>query len=78
MRCDCSCSFFIGTWHQAGFLSEDRPTATLRHILKRLQETYCSTIGYEYMHIPDQAKCDWIREKIETVGDLFGMSCVHI
>eukprot|EP00955_Chlamydomonas_euryale_P119126 366573-Chlamydomonas_euryale.AAC.54 len=46
---------------------EDRPTATLRHILKRLRETYCSTIGYEYMHINDTEKCDWIRNKIETI-----------
>lgn len=64
------CRFFIGAWHQAGFLAEDRPTHTLRSILTRLKETYCSRIGFEYMHIPDSAKCDWIREKIETIAPL--------
>jgi 2-oxoglutarate dehydrogenase complex dehydrogenase (E1) component-like enzyme len=41
---------------------------TLRNIMSRLKETYCSTIGYEYMHIPNTEKCDWIREKIEVGG----------
>ena len=59
--------FFLGSWHQSGFLAENRPTRTLREILTRLKETYCGSIGYEYMHIPDGDKCNWIREKIETV-----------
>lgn len=28
-------------------MSEDRPVRTLREILKRLNEAYCDTIGYE-------------------------------
>ena len=39
--------FFLGNWNQAGFLAEGRPTRTLREILTRLRETYCSTTGYE-------------------------------
>ena len=39
--------FFLGSWHQSGFLAENRPTRTLREILTRLRETYCGTIGYE-------------------------------
>lgn len=58
--------FFIGIWNQEGFLSEQRPVRTLREILTRLRETYCGTIGYEYMHIPDREKCNWIRARIET------------
>ena len=58
--------FFIGIWNQEGFLSEKRPVRTLREILNRLRETYCGTIGYEYMHIPDREKCNWIRSRIET------------
>lgn len=58
--------FFLGTWSMEGFLKEDRPVKTLREILDRLQETYCGTIGYEYMHIPDTARCNWIRAHIET------------
>ena len=59
--------FFLGSWSQSGFLAENRPTRTLREILTRLKETYCGSIGYEYMHIPDADKCNWIREKVETV-----------
>jgi len=39
---------------------------TLRHILERLRRTYCGTLGVEYMHIGDFAKCNWIRERVET------------
>lgn len=49
-----------------GFLDRERGRVTLRKIYKRLTETYCGTIGYEYMHIPSVEKCNWIREKIET------------
>lgn len=58
--------FFIGVWNQEGFLSENRPVRTLREILTRLRETYCGTVGYEYMHIPSRSKCNWIRDRIET------------
>ncbi|KAF8071292.1 ogdh [Scenedesmus sp. PABB004] len=58
--------FFLGTWSMSGFLNEDRPIRTLREILTRLRETYCGTIGYEYMHIPDRDRCNWLRERIET------------
>jgi len=59
--------FFLGNWNQAGFLAEGRPIRTLREILTRLRETYCSTTGYEYMHMPDRDKCNWVRERIETI-----------
>eukprot|EP01018_Ginkgo_biloba_P020671 Gb_03657 [translate_table: standard] len=59
--------FFLGVWRMAGFLSENRPVQTLRSILNRLEQAYCGTIGYEYMHIPDRDKCNWLRDKIETV-----------
>ncbi|KAJ0979482.1 hypothetical protein J5N97_014956 [Dioscorea zingiberensis] len=59
--------FFIGVWRMSGFLSENRPVQTLREILSRFERAYCGTIGYEYMHIPDGERCNWLREKIETV-----------
>ena len=31
----------------AGFMNEERPIRTLREVLGRLRETYCSAIGYE-------------------------------
>lgn len=58
--------FFLGVWNMSGFLSGNRPVQTLRSILTRLEQAYCRSIGYEYMHIPDRDKCNWLREKIET------------
>jgi len=58
--------FFLGVWRMSGFLSENRPVQTLRSILTRLEQAYCGSIGYEYMHIADRDKCNWLREKIET------------
>ncbi|CBI31715.3 unnamed protein product, partial [Vitis vinifera] len=58
--------FFLGVWRMAGFLSENRPVQTLRAILTRLEQAYCGSIGYEYMHIADRDKCNWLRDKIET------------
>lgn len=41
--------FFLGTWNMKGFLSEERPIRTLREVLQRLNDVYCSTIGYEVL-----------------------------
>jgi len=60
------CRFFVGTWNMSGFLNEDRETRTLREIVTRLRESYCGSIGFEYMHIPDRDRCNWLRERIET------------
>uniref|UniRef100_A0A803NDP7 2-oxoglutarate dehydrogenase, mitochondrial n=1 Tax=Chenopodium quinoa TaxID=63459 RepID=A0A803NDP7_CHEQI len=58
--------FFIGVWKLSGFLSENRPVNTLRSILDRLEQTYCGSMGYEYVHIFDREKCNWLTDKIET------------
>ena len=58
--------FFVGSWNMSGFLNEERETRTLREITTRLREAYCGSIGYEYMHIPDRDRCNWLRERIET------------
>jgi len=42
-------------------------SATLREILKILKETYCGSIGVEYMHISDPAERDWIQRRIEGI-----------
>jgi 2-oxoglutarate dehydrogenase E1 component len=39
--------------------------ATIREMLDILRRTYCSTIGYEFMHITDPAEKAWIQERIE-------------
>ena len=42
-------------------------TATLRQIMQAVRETYCGTIGVEYMHIQDPAQKAWIQERIEAI-----------
>ena len=39
---------------------------TLRGILDQLRKTYCGTLAVEYMHIGDQNKMNWIRERVEN------------
>ncbi|KAG8740208.1 2-oxoglutarate dehydrogenase E1 component [Ceratobasidium sp. 414] len=38
---------------------------TLRGIIRTCEEIYCSSIGFQYIHIPDKDQCDWIRERVE-------------
>ena len=39
--------------------------ANLNQILEILKKTYCSTIGYEFMHMGDPDEKAWIRDRIE-------------
>ena len=39
--------------------------ANLNQILEILKKTYCSTIGYEFMHMGDPDEKAWIRNRIE-------------
>jgi 2-oxoglutarate dehydrogenase E1 component len=40
---------------------------SLRDLLNALRETYCSSVGAEYMFISDQAQKRWWQEKLETI-----------
>ena len=42
-------------------------SATLREILLILRETYCGSIGVEYMHIQEPAERAWIQQRIEGI-----------
>ncbi len=42
-------------------------SATLRDIMKILEQTYCGTIGVEFMHIQDPDEKAWIQERIERI-----------
>lgn len=42
---------------------------TVAELTETLQEVYASKVGYEYMHIMDRNKCNWIRSKIEAPRD---------
>ncbi len=39
--------------------------ATLNEILEILKKTYCSNIGYEFMHLGDPEEKAWIRNRVE-------------
>ena len=43
--------------------------ATVRQIVKVLQESYCGHIGFEYMHISDVDERRFIQERIESADD---------
>jgi len=49
-------------------------TMTLREIMQALRETYCGTIGAEFMHITDQTEKRWWQERLETVRSKPGFS----
>jgi 2-oxoglutarate dehydrogenase E1 component len=42
------------------------PQARLRDILQILKETYCRTLGAEYMYISDVPQKRWFRERLES------------
>ncbi|HRP01983.1 MAG TPA: multifunctional oxoglutarate decarboxylase/oxoglutarate dehydrogenase thiamine pyrophosphate-binding subunit/dihydrolipoyllysine-residue succinyltransferase subunit [Candidatus Kapabacteria bacterium] len=38
----------------------------LRDIIEILRETYCGATGFEFMHIQDPEKKEWVKKKLET------------
>ncbi|QDO89690.1 multifunctional oxoglutarate decarboxylase/oxoglutarate dehydrogenase thiamine pyrophosphate-binding subunit/dihydrolipoyllysine-residue succinyltransferase subunit [Ornithinimicrobium ciconiae] len=42
------------------------PRLTLRKILGILRDSYCRTVGIEYMHIQDPEQREWIQERVEV------------
>ena len=42
-----------------------RETATLREIMTILRDTYCGSIGVEFMHIQDPDQKSWIQRRVE-------------
>jgi 2-oxoglutarate dehydrogenase E1 component len=50
------CSAFFGT-----------ETAALKDILKALKETYCRSIGVEFMHLQDPEELKWLMERMEPI-----------
>jgi 2-oxoglutarate dehydrogenase E1 component len=41
--------------------------ATLRDIIKALQDTYCGTLGIEYMYLSSRAEKRWFHERLEPI-----------
>ncbi len=48
-----------------GHLAEASKSASLRDILSALAETYCRTVGVEYLHIQDTGIRRWLQQKME-------------
>ncbi|MCB9946331.1 MAG: 2-oxoglutarate dehydrogenase E1 component [Rhodospirillaceae bacterium] len=61
--------FGPGDWDRPIFMNQvlRMDTATLREIFTRVKETYCGSIGVEYMHMQDPGQKAWIQERIEAV-----------
>ncbi|MCX8521176.1 MAG: 2-oxoglutarate dehydrogenase E1 component, partial [Rhodoferax sp.] len=47
------------------FFGKDR--MSLRELLNALRETYCGTLGAEYMYTTDQAEKRWWQQKLESI-----------
>mgnify|MGYP001149758656 CR=1 FL=1 len=53
------------TLFQTGSLFISRRTATLRDLVDTLERIYCSSVGYEFMHIVNLEEKQWIQKRIE-------------
>lgn len=49
-------------------------TLTLREILERLRNTYCRSIGVQFMHIDDSFVRHWLQERMESSGNHVNLS----
>ncbi|MEW6161048.1 MAG: 2-oxoglutarate dehydrogenase E1 component, partial [Verrucomicrobiota bacterium] len=59
--------FSCETLHENGQL-------TLREILERLRNTYCRSIGVEYMHIDDLSIRRWMQRRMEFTENHFSLT----
>jgi 2-oxoglutarate dehydrogenase E1 component len=46
-----------------------RTDGTLRDLIEKLRETYCRTIGVEYMYISDKSQRDWLAQRMEPISN---------
>jgi 2-oxoglutarate dehydrogenase E1 component len=62
-----SYGFEEGDWDRKIFIDHvlGLEFATINEMLALLRRTYCSTIGFEFMHISDPAAKAWIQQRIE-------------
>ncbi|HEY8049538.1 MAG TPA: 2-oxoglutarate dehydrogenase E1 component, partial [Ramlibacter sp.] len=44
-----------------------KESMSLRELINALRQTYCGTIGAEYMYISDQARKRWWQQKLESI-----------
>lgn len=53
------------TFNVGSYSGLNKSSGTLAEIHQSLRRVYCSTIGFEYMHINRVDEVEWIRERIE-------------
>lgn len=49
-------------------------TMTMRDMIKALRDTYCQSVGAEFMHMSDPAAKRWIQERLESTSGVPGYS----
>ncbi len=59
------------TFHTRRFMKE---SATLREIMQVMRDTYCRSIGVEFMHIQDPAERQWLIDRMEPVRNRAALS----
>jgi len=57
----------LDTMFQTGSFFYGAEKATLRDIVAALEQTYCGSVGAEYMHIVDAAEQLWVQQRLESV-----------
>jgi 2-oxoglutarate dehydrogenase E1 component len=57
----------LGQVFQTGSFAALPETATLREILEAVRQTYCGTIGSEYMYMADIQKKRWLQARLEPI-----------
>jgi 2-oxoglutarate dehydrogenase E1 component len=50
-----------------GVITTDMETVTLREIVQAMRETYCRSIGVEFMHIQEPEERNWLIERMEPL-----------
>ncbi|MDP5325031.1 MAG: 2-oxoglutarate dehydrogenase E1 component [Litorivicinaceae bacterium] len=61
------CDADLDTTFQLGVQNFNRPEAPLRDIIALMEQTYCRSVGSEYMHIVDTEERLWLQSRIEAV-----------
>ncbi|MEX0941315.1 MAG: 2-oxoglutarate dehydrogenase E1 component [Pseudomonadales bacterium] len=51
---------------QTGTLFYGDKEATLQEIIDLLEQTYCGSVGAEYMHISDETEQNWVQQRMES------------
>ncbi|MGI9321947.1 MAG: thiamine pyrophosphate-dependent enzyme, partial [Pseudomonadales bacterium] len=67
----------LDTRFQTGNLFFGQSEASLRDIVAALEDTYCGSIGVEYMHIPIEAEQMWLQQRIESTRSTPAFSAEH-